>query len=176
MPSGTLRITDEAGRDRPAGEPGEIRVGGPMVVPGYWGAPEATARAFEGGEWRSGDVGSLDADGFVRVLDRLKDVINRGGHKVWSAEVEGVLAAHPDVAEAAVIPVPCAVLGERVHAVVVPRGAAPDPDALRAHCAARLSDYKVPEAFAIRAEPLPRNPGGKVVKTALRTEKREETS
>lgn len=176
VPCGTLRITDEAGRDRPPGEPGEIRIGGPMVVPGYWGDAEATARAFEGGEWRSGDVGALDAEGFVRVLDRLKDVINRGGHKVWSAEVEGVLAAHDAVAEAAVISIPCPVLGERVHAVVVPHGAAPDPEALRAHCAARLADYKVPEAFAIRAEPLPRNPGGKVVKATLTTKEREETS
>ena len=175
VPCGTLRITDERGRDRPPGEPGEIRIGGPMVVPGYWGDAEGTARAFEGGEWRSGDVGALDAEGFLRVLDRLKDVINRGGHKVWSAEVEGVLAAHPEVAEAAVIPAPCAVLGERVHAVIVPHGAAPDPDALRAHCAARLADYKVPEVYAIRAEPLPRNPGGKVVKAALTTKEREET-
>jgi acyl-CoA synthetase (AMP-forming)/AMP-acid ligase II len=173
VPCGTLRITDEAGRDRPPGEPGEIRIGGPMVVPGYWSAPEAAA--FEGGEWRSGDVGTLDAEGFLRVLDRLKDVINRGGHKVWSAEVEGVLAAHPDVAEAAVIPVPCPVLGERVRAVVVPHGAAPDPEALRAHCAARLADYKVPEVIALRAEPLPRNPGGKVVKAMLATKERETT-
>ncbi len=140
-----------------------------MVSPGYWGDPEATAEAFEGPFWRSGDVGALDAAGFLRVLDRLKDVVNRGGHKVWSAEVEAVLLAHDAVAEAAVIAVPCPVLGERVHAVVHPReGAALDVEALRAFCAERMSDYKVPEGVTTTAEPLPRNAGGKVLKRELR--------
>lgn len=166
---GRVRVVDEAGRDRPPGEPGEIWISGPMVVPGYWRNPEATARAFEGPWWRSGDVGALDADGYLAVLDRLKDVINRGGYKVFSAEVEAVLLRHEAVAEAAVLPRPCPVLGERVVAVVHPReGAAVDEAGLRAHCAAHLADYKVPERVVASPEPLPRNANGKVVKRDLR--------
>ena len=168
VPCGEIRVTDAAGREVPPGEPGEIRIAGPMVSPGYWGDPARTAEAFEDG-WRSGDVGSLDAAGYLRVLDRIKDVINRGGHKVYSAEVEGVLAQHEAVAEAAVVPLPCPVLGERVHAVVRPHeGARLDAEALRAFCAERLSDYKVPEGFTVMAEPLPRNAGGKLAKRDIR--------
>ena len=169
VPCGELRVVDEAGRDTAPGEPGEIWIAGPMVSPGYWRDEAATARAFAGRFWRSGDVGALDGAGFLRVLDRLKDVVNRGGHKVWSAEVEAVMLAHDAVAEAAVIAVPCPVLGERVHAVIHPReDAAFDEGTLRAFCAERLSDYKVPEAITVAADPLPRNAGGKVLKRELR--------
>jgi acyl-CoA synthetase (AMP-forming)/AMP-acid ligase II len=102
------------------------------------------------------------------VFDRQKDMINRGGLKIYSAEVESVLAAHPGVVESAVIAKPCPVLGERVHAVVVTRGGDVTDEALRAWCAERLSDYKVPETVALTAEPLPRNANGKVVKKQLR--------
>ena len=107
-----------------------------MVVPGYWDNPEATAASFTAGYWHSGDLGSIDAQGYVRVFDRKKDMINRGGYKIYSVEVENVLMAWPGMLEAAVVARPCPVLGERVHAVVYGPGVAPDEAALRRHCAA----------------------------------------
>jgi long-chain acyl-CoA synthetase len=145
----------------------ELWIRGPMVVKGYWENPEATASEFIDGFWRSGDLGSLDAEGFVRVLDRRKDMINRGGYKVYTAEVESALAEHPAVVESAVLGYPCPVLGERVQAFLVLRGKT-SIEELRAFCAARLSDYKVPERYTLRDEPLPRNANGKVLKRALR--------
>ena len=168
VPVADIRVMDDDGRELAPGESGEIWLKAPNVVPGYWQNPAATAEAFVAGYWRSGDVGSMDAQGFLTLLDRKKDMINRGGFKIYSVEVENVLAAHPDIAEAAVIGRPCPVLGERVHAVVVPRMGHADPDDLRRHCVGRLADYKVPESFTIRAEPLPRNAGGKVLKRELR--------
>ena len=116
----------------------------------------------------SGDLGSIDAENFVRVFDRKKDMINRGGLKIYSAEVESVLAGHPGVVESAIIAKPCPVLGERVHAVIVTRDGSVSAEALRSWCAERLSDYKVPETIDLRAEPLPRNANGKVMKRQLR--------
>jgi long-chain acyl-CoA synthetase len=145
----------------------ELWIRGPMVVKGYWDNPEATQREFTDGFWRSGDVGTVDAEGFVRVLDRKKDMINRGGYKVFTAEVESTLAAHPAVVESAVVGYPCPVLGERVQAFVVLRNET-NPDSLRDFCAERLADYKVPEKFTLGSEPLPRNANGKVLKRQLR--------
>jgi long-chain acyl-CoA synthetase len=171
VPCGEIVVMDEAGREVPPGQSGEIWIKGPMVVPGYWKNPEATAAAFVNGFWRSGDVGSMDAEGYIRVFDRLKDMINRAGYKVYSVEVENVLMAHHDVVEAAVVGRPDPVLGERVHAVIVSRGgvsAAALRGVLRAFCAERLSDYKVPETFTVVSGPLPRNANGKLLKTELR--------
>jgi long-chain acyl-CoA synthetase len=169
VPCGEIRVIDEAGREVAPGEPGELWIRGPMVVRGYWNDPAATAREFTGGFWHSGDVGAVDAHGFVYVLDRKKDMINRGGYKVYSAEVESMLAEHPAVLEAAVVAVPCPVLGERVHAFVTLNETVTS-EALRAFCLERLADYKAPEAFTFRTEPLPRNANGKVLKRALRDE------
>jgi long-chain acyl-CoA synthetase len=135
---------------------------------GYWNNPEATRTGFTAGYWHSGDIGSIDAEGFVQVLDRKKDMINRGGYKIFTAEVETILIACPGVVECAVVAVPCPVLGERVHAFVVTDASDPAPETLRAWCAARLSDYKVPETLTIQSEPLPRNANGKVMKRVLR--------
>ena len=168
VPCGELRVVGPDERDVATGEPGEIWIRGPMVVPGYWRNPDADARSFVDGFWRSGDIGSIDGDGHVRVHDRLKDMINRGGFKIWSAEVENVLARHPDVVECAVVGVPDPVLGERVRAVVVAAGDALGAEAVRAHCAVHLADYKVPEFVELRREPLPRNANGKVLKARLR--------
>jgi acyl-CoA synthetase (AMP-forming)/AMP-acid ligase II len=167
VPGGVVRVVDEAGRDVAPGVSGELWIAGPMVVPGYWGNPAATAAAFEDGFWKSGDVGALDADGFVRVFDRKKDMINRAGYKVYSAEVENVLSHHPAVAESAVVGRPDPVLGERVHAFVHAK-APVTAEALRAFCAERLADYKVPETIELTPEPLPRNANGKLQKAALR--------
>lgn len=155
------------GRELPPGEIGELWIQSASVIKGYWNNPKATAESFTSGFWHSGDLGSVDAEGFVRVFDRQKDMINRGGLKIYSAEVESVLAGHPAVVESAIVAKTCPVLGERVHAVVVTR-APVDSEALRAWCAERLSDYKVPETMVITAEPLPRNANGKVLKRQLR--------
>ncbi len=167
-PGVEMIVVDEKGRELPPGEVGEIWIAGPHVVKGYWGNPQATAEGFTAGFWHSGDLGVIDADGFVQVLDRKKDMINRGGYKIFTAEVETVLVACPGVVECAVIAVPCPVLGERVHAVVVTDDSEPSAETIRAWCAARLSDYKVPETLTLTPEPLPRNANGKVMKRVLR--------
>ncbi len=168
LPAAEIRVMDDDGRELARGETGEIWIGGPMVVPGYWADPTATAREFTAGFWHSGDLGSIDAEGFVRVVDRKKDMLNRGGYKVYSAKVESVLMAWPGVVEAAVIGFACPVLGERVQAVLHAPEASVDEAGLRAHCAARLADYEVPERFVWSAGPLPRNANGKVMKRLLR--------
>ena len=155
------------GRELPRGEIGELWIRSASVIRGYWNNPKATAESFTGGFWHSGDLGSVDARNFVRVFDRQKDMINRGGLKIYSAEVESVLAGHPAVVESAIIAKPCPVLGERVHAVVVTRNPV-GAEALRAWCAERLSDYKVPETIDLTSDPLPRNANGKVLKRQLR--------
>ena len=170
VPCADIVVMDEQGREVAPGVEGELWLGGPMVVSGYWANPQATADNFVGGFWRSGDLGSVDRDGYVRVLDRKKDMINRGGYKIYSVEVENVLMAHPDVVEAAVIAKPCPVLGERAHAIVCTRRDGVEPEDLARHCAGALADYKVPDSFSFRREPLPRNANGKVMKRQLREE------
>ena len=166
-PGAQIVVMDAEGRELPRGEIGEIWIHGGSVIKGYWNNPKATAESFTAGFWHSGDLGAIDAENFVRVFDRQKDMINRGGLKIYSAEVESVLSGHPDVVESAIIAKPCPVLGERVHAVVVTRSTV-GAEALRAWCAERLSDYKVPETMDVRMEPLPRNANGKVMKRQLR--------
>jgi long-chain acyl-CoA synthetase len=160
-------VNPETGKPQPSNHHGELWIRGPMVVPSYWNNPEASRAAFIDGWWRSGDIASLAPDGFVRIHDRLKDMINRGGYKVFSAEVENVLMTHPGVSEAAVVGFPCPVLGERVGAFVT---ADPGTDEanLRSYCASKLSDYKVPERIEVSAQPLPRNHNGKIEKKVLR--------
>jgi acyl-CoA synthetase (AMP-forming)/AMP-acid ligase II len=167
-PGAHIIVVDAAGCELPRGEIGEIWIHGASVIRGYWNNPAATAENFTGGFWHSGDLGSIDSQGFVRVFDRQKDMINRGGLKIYSAEVESVLAAHPGVVESAIIARPCPVLGERVHAVIVTHDRDVNGDVLRAWCAERLSDYKVPETIALTMQPLPRNANGKVMKKQLR--------
>ncbi len=168
LPLAEVRVMDDTGRELPRGETGELWIAGPMVVPGYWANPEATAASFTAGWWHSGDLGTVDAQGFVRVFDRKKDMLNRGGYKIYSVEVENVLMGWHGIVEAAVVGKPCPVLGERVHAFVHAPGRAPDDAALRAFCAARLADYKVPESVTWTDAPLPRNANGKLMKRLLR--------
>jgi long-chain acyl-CoA synthetase len=168
LPAARVLIMDDQGVELPRGEVGELWIAGPMVVPGYWDNPQATAASFTAGYWHSGDLGWIDEQGYVRVNDRKKDMINRGGYKIYSIEVENVLMAYPGVLEAAVIARPCPVLGERVHAVVYGPDVAPDDNAVRRHCGERLADYKVPETITWSASPLPRNANGKVMKRLLR--------
>lgn len=168
VPCADIAVMDDHGRELGPDEAGEIWIAGPMVASGYWNNPEATEQEFVGGFWRSGDIGSRDAQGFLRVIDRIKDLINRGGHKVFASEVENVLLDFPGVVEAAVVASPCPVLGERVHAHIVAADGT-DTEALGAHCRAHLADYKVPERFFLPTS-LPRNANGKVLKRALRTD------
>jgi long-chain acyl-CoA synthetase len=166
-PGAEIIVVDANGHELPRGAIGEIWIRSGSVIKGYWNNPKATAESFTAGFWHSGDLGSIDEQNFVRVFDRQKDMINRGGLKIYSAEVESVLSGHPDVVESAIIAKPCPVLGERVHAVIVTRNDVAG-ESLRAWCAERLSDYKVPETMALTLEPLPRNANGKVIKRQLR--------
>ncbi|WP_432010051.1 class I adenylate-forming enzyme family protein [Streptomyces cucumeris] len=163
-----VRIVDDEGRDLPFGEPGEIVVRGPMVVPGYWRRPEATAAALPDGELRTGDIGFMNADGWLFVVDRKKDMINASGFKVWPREVEDVLYTHPAVREAAVVGKPDAYRGETVKAYVSLRpGADATPQELSAYCAERLAAYKYPREVDILPE-LPKTTSGKILRRELR--------
>jgi long-chain acyl-CoA synthetase len=169
LPGVEIRVMDDAGREVAPGDSGELWIRGPMVVPGYWDDPGATAKGFVAGHWLSGDIGSKDADGYVRVFDRAKDMLNRGGYKVYSVEVENVLLEHPAVVESAIVGKPDPVLTERVHAYVCLReGVAAEAEQLRRFCAERLADYKVPETFTLGTAPLPRNANGKLLKREMR--------
>jgi long-chain acyl-CoA synthetase len=150
---------------------GELLIRGANVVQGYWDKPEATAQTFVDGWLHTGDLARIDADGFTYVVDRAKDMINRGGENVYCVEVENVLAAAPGVFEVAVVGVPDEVMGEKVGAVLVPLpGTELDVDAVLAHARAHLADFKVPQYVSVRPAVLPRNPGGKVLKPVLRQE------
>ncbi|RYY53038.1 MAG: fatty-acid--CoA ligase, partial [Comamonadaceae bacterium] len=163
-----IRIVDPDGSDVPAGAPGEITVRGPSVMQGYWNKPAETAAALVDGWLRTGDAGRFDEEGLLHVVDRIKDMIVTGGENVFSAEVENVLAQHAGVQACAVIGVPDADWGERVHAVVVARGGhAPDAQALIAHCRERIAGYKCPRSVEFRAE-LPLSAAGKLQKFQLR--------
>ena len=148
---------------------GELLIRGPNVVAGYWQKEQQTAETFVDGWLHSGDLARIDDEGLVHIVDRKKDMINRGGENVYSVEVENALAAHPAVGEVAVVGVPDSMMGEKVGAVVVPLpGHELDPQELVVFAKERLADFKVPQYVAVRSEPLPRNPGGKVLKPPLR--------
>ncbi|HEX9066738.1 MAG TPA: AMP-binding protein [Streptosporangiaceae bacterium] len=148
---------------------GEILIRGQSVCAGYWNKAEATATTFAGHWLHTGDVGRIDDCGLVFVLDRIKDMINRGGENVYCVEVENALIGAPGVGEVAVVGVPDAMMGEKVGAVIVPLpGASVSPRAVQDFAREHLADFKVPQFFAVRAEPLPRNPNGKVLKARLR--------
>ena len=148
---------------------GELLVRGPNVVRGYWNKPEATAETFVDGWLHTGDLGRVDDDGLLFIVDRKKDMINRGGENVYSIEVESALAGAPGVAEVAALSVPDEMMGEKVGAVIVPAAEGSlDVEEVIAHASERLADFKVPQYVARRDEPLPRNPGGKVLKAELR--------
>jgi long-chain acyl-CoA synthetase len=169
VPCGRIKVVDDNGVEVPRGAPGELWIAGPMVVPGYWGRDDANRSEFVDGFWRSGDIGSMDAHGFVHVFDRKKDMINRGGYKVFSAEVENVITSLEGVLECAIVGRDDPVLGQRVHAIVVVLDASSlTADDVREFCAERLADYKVPESVTLRVAPLPRNANGKILKSELR--------
>ncbi|HET9017224.1 MAG TPA: 2-succinylbenzoate-CoA ligase, partial [Thermomicrobiaceae bacterium] len=155
--------------DAAPGEPGEILARGPVITAGYADRPAETAAAIDDGWLRTGDLGYLDADGYLYVLDRRDDLVVSGGENGYPAEVEAVLLAHPGVEEAGVIGVPDPEWGQAVAAVVRPTdGAGLDAPTLQAFCRERLAGYKVPRHVRFTPEPLPRNAGGKLLRRALR--------
>lgn len=167
LPMAEVRLEDAEGADVPPGEVGEICVRGPSLMLGYWNKPQETAAALRKGWMHTGDAGRFDADGFLTIVDRTKDMIITGGENVYSTEVENALATAQGVGACAVIAVPDETWGERVHAVVVPAGERPREADLEAHCRALIATYKVPKSFEFVDE-LPLSPAGKVLKTALR--------
>ncbi|MPY33186.1 long-chain fatty acid--CoA ligase [Streptomyces adustus] len=168
-PDTVVRIVDDKGAEVPFGEQGEIVVSGPQVVPGYWRRPEATAETFPDGELRTGDIGFMDEQGWLYVVDRKKDMINASGFKVWPREVEDVLYTHPAVREAAVVGVPDGYRGETVKAYISLRpGADADADTLTAYCKDRLAAYKYPRQVEILPE-LPKTASGKILRRELRS-------
>ena len=165
-----IRVVNEDGVDLPAGSIGEVWIYGPNNVQGYWNKPEETSRAFTDGWFHSGDAGFVDEDGFVYIVDRIKDMVLRGGENVYCVEVETVLFEHDAVKDCAVIGLPHEKLGEEVAAVIVPadgRGAQ-DAEALVAFLKSRLAGFKVPSKVFWQVDELPRNATGKVLKKDLR--------
>lgn len=168
-PSTIVRIIDDEGTPVPLGEVGEILADGPQVVAGYWGKPDETAANLPGGALRTGDVGFMNPEGWVFIVDRKKDMINASGYKVWPREVEDVLAEHPAVRESAVVGVPDEKRGETVKAYVsVKAGAQVTPEELIAHCKARMAAYKYPRQVELIDE-LPKTVTGKILRRELRS-------
>jgi acyl-CoA synthetase (AMP-forming)/AMP-acid ligase II len=162
------RVVDDDGGEVAAGEPGELLLRGSLVTTGYFRDPEATAAALSDGWFRTGDLARIDADGYVFILDRKKDMITRGGHKIFSVEVEQLLLTHPGIADAAVVGIPDPLAFEAVAAFVVARdGAQVSRRDVQQWVASRMSDYAVPRQVRV-VEAIPRNRTGKIVKTELR--------
>ena len=167
--SAEIRIVDLADKEVPRGTVGEVAVRGATTMLGYWNKPEQTEATLRDGWVHTGDGGYMDEDGFVYIVDRMKDMIISGGENVYSAEVENAIMKYDGISEAAVIGVPDDEWGERVHAVVVPKdGMTLDPDAIIAHCKELIAGYKCPRSIDFRAEPLPKSGAGKVQKFELR--------
>lgn len=164
-----LQIVDDFGKQVQAGHHGELVARGANVMTGYWNNPEETEHAFRGGQFRTGDVGYQDEEGYFYILDRLKDMIVTGGENVYSGEVEAVLYSHPAVSEVAVFGIPDSQWGELVMAYVVRKpGMALTADELIAHCRGTLANYKLPRRVEFSDTELPKSGSGKVLKRVLR--------
>jgi len=164
-----VEIVDPAGKEVPRGDVGELRVRGGTTMLGYWKKPEQSAATLKDGWVHTGDGGFMDEDGFITIVDRVKDMIITGGENVYSAEVENAVMQYPGLAECAVIGVPDEKWGEAVHAIVVPReGESPDPEAIIAHCRGLIAHFKCPTAVSVREAPLPKSGAGKIQKFELR--------
>jgi acyl-CoA synthetase (AMP-forming)/AMP-acid ligase II len=165
-----LRVVDDEGHDVPLGKTGELWLRGALVMQGYWNAPEASAAAFAGDWYKTGDVGCADADGFVYIVDRKKDMVISAGENIYCAEVERVLASDEAFTEVALFGIPDERFGERaIAAVTLRKGHSRTEAAVQAFARASLADYKVPAAVVFDLGPLPRNTTGKIDKAKLRT-------
>lgn len=167
LPCVDIRVLDSAGHEVAPGEAGELWIRSPGNAIGYWNNPEATRATFVAGYWRSGDVGSVDGAGYLRVFDRIKDMINRAGYKIYCVELENTIQRIEGVVEAAAVASPCPVLGERIH-VFVHASKPVQPEDIRQFCRSQLADYKVPDFITLSGTPLPRNLNGKLLKAPLR--------
>lgn len=168
FPCVELAVMDENFVELPPGSVGELWIRSPACSGGFWRDPDRTRAEYFGGFWRTGDIAMIKEDGLVRLIDRKKDMINRGGYKISSTQVEEVLHNHPSVVECAVVGRPDEVLGERVQAFIWTEDPMLEEAALRDLCVERLPDYKVPEFFSFTGAPLPRNANGKILKRVLR--------
>ena len=169
VPGTSVRLLDDEGIVVQRGEPGELCVSGPQVMSGYFGRPDESAKVLRDGWLHTGDVATMDEDGFLRIVDRKKDMVIVSGFKVFPNEVEDVIARMDAVLECAVVGVPDPATGEQVRAYVVAQDPALSPEAVRAHCARSLTSYKVPKVVELRTE-LPKSPIGKVLRKELRAE------
>jgi long-chain acyl-CoA synthetase len=161
-------VIGDDGRELPPGETGELYIRSPQIITEYWRNPDATAAARRGEHFSVGDVGYFDADGFLYIVDRKRDMVISGGVNICTTEVENAIHSHPDVWDVAVIGIPDSEWGESVHAIVQPRpGAALAGDALLSFLRDRLADYKRPRSVEVRAD-LPRDEAGKIRKRELR--------
>ena len=168
-PGVALEIRSPTGEPVTVGEVGEVTVSGPNVMVGYWNKPEQTEAVLRRGWYSTGDLGFLDDEGYLYLVDRSKDMIVSGGENVYCTEVEDAIYTHPQVLEATVFGIPDDQWGEAVHAVVVPRdGADLDEPALIEHCRAQIAGYKVPKSVSFQSDPLPKSGPGKVLKRELR--------
>ena len=170
VPSTEIQLLDDAGRPTPPGAPGELAVRGPQVMAGYWRRPDETAKVMTpDGFFRTGDIATMDEDGYLRIVDRKKDMVLVSGFNVYPNEVEDCLATHPGVAEAAVIGVPDGAAGEAVKAFIVLKDPSVTAEEIRSHCKATLTPYKVPKTVEFRTE-LPKSNVGKILRKDLRAE------
>jgi len=168
VPGAELKIVNEEGKSCVPGEIGELHIKGAMVIEEYWNNVEANHNSFIDGYWCSGDIAMMDEDKFVYIMDRKKDMINRGGEKIYSIEVENVLYEHPSILDAAVVGIPDKIFGERIVAAIVPKeNASINIEELENFLILRLAPFKVPKEIEIVNE-LPRNPGGKILKNVLK--------
>ncbi|HWU32709.1 MAG TPA: AMP-binding protein, partial [Marmoricola sp.] len=169
LPFMEVKIVDANGEPVEPGGTGEMLLRGETIMKGYWNKPVETETTLRDGWLHTGDIASIDADGYITLVDRLKDMIITGGRNVYSIEVENALAAHPDILDCAVIGRPHPDFGESIVAVITPReGAAPSLADIREFCGSRISSYKVPHAVVLGA--VPRNASGKILKKQLRDE------
>ena len=170
-PCNEIIVVDDKGNELPVNETGELWFKGPAVCKGYWNNPQGTKETFTNGWLHTGDVGKVDEDGYLFLLDRKKDMIIRGGENIYCIEVENALYSHPKVLEAAVVGIPDKVFGEQVKAAIVLKpGETATEEEIRTFCLKQLADYKVPK-YVTFLDALPRNPGGKVIKSILRETK-----
>jgi len=168
LPGQTIKIVDEDGRELPPHEPGEIVIGGDVVMKGYYNRPEETAETVRDGFLHTGDVGYQDDDGYIFIVDRIKDMIIRGGENIYPKEIDNLLAEHPKIAEAATVGVPDPTMGEEVKVYVIPSDDALTEEEVIEYCREHLAKFKVPKYVEILDEDFPRSPIGKVLKKELR--------
>ena len=170
--TGKILVMDEQGHEVQTGNHGELWISGPMVIPGYWKDDLKTNEEFIGGYWKSGDVGYIDVSGYIYILDRKKDVINRGGYKVYSSEIENLLSLSGLIIETAAVPYEDPILGEKIHVIVYSNQGEKNLDKLKMICSNNIAEYKQPDYWTFLNKELPKNKNGKIIKAKIIQEMR----